>query len=164
MAELTVDFDDLETSEVGYNEYTLTGSLFTGIAVERTETGALIGLAGFSLGSKHGPWRSWHVNCLPKKEFYFLDGARNGPLRKWYENGELAYDAYWECDYCIRAKGWNELGKMVKDYKMTSDSRYFPSLKKERAQRQWRVLDIDIETLEFIERPPGWGRDGTELV
>lgn len=160
-----IDFEELDTAEDGSGETLRDGMPFTGIAYERDpNTGAFIAVAGFFQGGKHGPWRSWYANGRLRSERFFFRRFRHGPWREWHENGQLAYDGYWECDLLIRRKRWDSNGLLLEHHEMTADSRDFPTLQKRRTERTWQVIDIDPQTLEFLERPSDWGRDGTERV
>lgn len=60
----------------------------------------------------------------------------------------------------IRRKIWDERGDLIKDETIDPESSTFAQLQKRRAGRDDPIIDIDIESMEFFERPLGWVPDG----
>ena len=155
-----VDFDQLDTADDGSGCILLNGNLFFGIAYEHDEkSGILIGLAGYFFGAAHGASRDWHANGKLATEIYHKTGSRHGPWREWYETGAPKVHSYWECDLCLWKTRWDEHGNLVEDYRLASESKYARKIEERLREGNWRIIDIDVETMEFFERPQGWGKD-----
>ncbi|MFV8750291.1 toxin-antitoxin system YwqK family antitoxin [Nannocystaceae bacterium ST9] len=154
---LEIDFDELDTAEDGSSDMLHHGQPFSGMAYERDEkTGHLIGLAGYTWGAPHGPFRSWYHDGRLKSEVFFFKGLRNGPAKEWYEDGRPKSDAYWECDFCVFRIAWSSRGERTEEFRMMPTHRDWHLLEQRRRRKGWRVIDIDIDLMEFVERPHGW--------
>ncbi|KIG18809.1 hypothetical protein DB30_07145 [Enhygromyxa salina] len=154
------DFDDLDVSDDGVGDVLLEGRLYSGIAFERYESGGLLALAGFDQGRKYGVWRKWYPSGKLESERFFNCG-NNGPWREWDERGLLRVDDYWECGVLVRRRRYGEGGALVETYDLSPDSTEHKRLLRARTRMTWKVVDIDVETWQFVEHPPGWGLDET---
>ena len=155
-----VDVDLLDVSDDGTKDILLDGKLFSGIAYEHDDdSGVLIGLAGYSFGASHGPFRTWHPHGKIATEFYYRNGLRNGPQREWHKTGIPKLHSYWECDFCLWKYEWDEHGALSENFKLESESKYALKIRERLSQGTWKTIDIDVKTMEFFERPQGWGKD-----
>lgn len=157
---LKVDFERLETSDDGLGEILLDGKLYSGVAFERDKSGQLRSLAGYDGGKIHGAWREWTSTGQLRTEQYHRNGGGHGPWREWYPDGRPKVDAYCEYGLFVRRKIWDERGDLIKDETIDPESSTFAQLQKRRAGRDDPIIDIDIESMEFFERPLGWVPDG----
>lgn len=138
---------------------TLDGVLFTGIAYERdARTGALIGLMGFRDGRIHGPSRTWDSTGHMREEEYYYLGGLHGPYRHWDEAGRLIHESYREHSISHWERTWDSSTGLSTTYKISFDPKSQAEL--ERTRRSWGypvpVIDIDLQSWQFVERPAGW--------
>ena len=157
---IKISFEKTDISDDGSGDILFDGKLFSGIAYEYDEEfGTLIGLAGYSLGARHGASRDWYQNGKLATEVYYRNGLRNGPWREWHENGAPKFHSYWECDFCLWQTEWDERGTLTQDFRPELESKYARKIEERLREGNWRIIDIDVETMEFFERPQGWGKD-----
>ncbi|MFZ5892483.1 MAG: toxin-antitoxin system YwqK family antitoxin [Myxococcota bacterium] len=160
---IKVDFDELDTTNDGYGDTILNGKLYSGVAYERFENGAALrSVSGFRSGKLHGASREWYASGRLKDETFYHMGAYHGPVRKWYPDGALQEEGYWEQGIRIREKQWGTDGVLLKEMSIRPDSADYQALLERRAAyKDVPVVDIDMQTLEFVERPAGWGSDAS---
>lgn len=128
---IPIDFDSLEQPDDGGQFYLLNGRSFTGIAYERDPaTGVIVDIYGFERGYLSGCCRTWSPSgTLLEEDFYRLGGL-HGPVRAWHPDGTL------------------------------KSNRYFPQGSEATPERiAWAVVDIDLDAMEFVEHPWGWGKE-----
>jgi hypothetical protein len=128
---IPIDFDALDPSDDGGAFFLLEGKSFSGIACARDrETGAIVEVIGFRRGLFSGCARTWSpTGVLLEEEFYDF-GVFHGPVRSWHADGTLKSN-----DYRHHARRPPPEGP--------ADP----------------VIDIDLDELEFVEHPWGWGKD-----
>lgn len=158
-----VDSDRLGQTDDAYADTTLDGRLFSGIAYERDSSGQLVGVYGYVDGKPHGPLRSWHGSGQIVTEHYYDGGGLHGPYRQWYPDGRPRLDAYYEHGYRTRAKRWSEDGSVLEDEQLDPGSPVAAKIAERRRRRKPHIIDIDLRTWDFVERPPGWGADPADL-
>ena len=157
---IKADASALTISDDGYGDVLSNGDLFTGVAYEFDEvTGQLIGLAGYRYGKQHGPFRTWHPNGSLAEERYCADGGYHGPVREWHEDGSPKVHSYWQCSRQLWWDEWDERGNTVKSLRIRPGSESEQTIVARLSRGAWPVIDIDVETMEFFERPQGWGKD-----
>lgn len=140
------------------------GKYFSGISFEDDPvTGAIIAVVGYRFGKLHGAWRSWDAAGRALEEEYYEGGAFHGPRRKWYANGRLAESEYSERFILIAARRWNESGTLISEKRLLETEPRWAQLEKERARGPRPIVDIDLATMTFFERPEGWGRNESDL-
>jgi hypothetical protein len=121
---------DFNLIDYEQNWWMYKGKLFSGIAYLRHENGTIAELMGFVTGWNHGCARSWTpTGVLVEEEFYHY-GAYHGPVRCWSPDGSLISNDYYPQS---------------------------PALQEERKTQP--VVDIDLDTLEFVEHAWGWGKE-----
>lgn len=140
------------------------GKYFSGIAFEAHEaTGTILAIAGFRHGMWHGAIREWDAAGRPLEEEYSEGGAPHGPSRKWYDNGQVAEFAYSERFINLHRKRWDENGRLIDEKVLLENEPRWAKLIEERQRGPRPIVDIDLATLTFFERPEGWGRNETDL-
>ena len=72
---------------------------------------------------------------------------------------EIAAFVYTDQLVTSRIQRWDEDGKLLEDFSMRTDTPTFAKLEQNRKRRPYPVVDIDLKTLTFFERPADWGRD-----
>lgn len=151
-----VNIDDLDESVDGDCLYR--GKLFTGVSYEREEAqGVLVGLMGFFNGKPHGAARGWETVGRIKYERYYYIGALHGPYREWDESGRLVYESYRECGFSLWEREWSPSRGLATKYRIESSPGDRKELDRTRERRgPISVVDIDLQTWQFVERPPGW--------
>jgi len=98
-------------------------------------------------------------------EYYHDGGGLHGPYREWYPSGRLRLDAYYEHGYPTRRTSFGEDGGVLEDERLDPESPNAARLQRERKRRRkHEIIDIDLKTWDFVERPPGWGADGSGLL
>jgi hypothetical protein len=112
-AQLRVRSEQLDYNEDGL--YCYEGKPFTGIEVFE-KNGWLQGEHELRQGVKWGRQRSWHRPGVPEEEAECAWGGYHGSVRKWHWNGQLALEGDYEHGIRVRAKEWDEEGKLTDDY------------------------------------------------
>lgn len=140
------------------------GKYFSGIAYEdHPATGAVLSVVGYRFGKRHGAIREWNGAGHPIDEEYEDLGGGHGPFRKWYPNGQLAEAGHTEHSINLWSKRWDEDGRLMEEkYLLETDPRW-GELEAERKRGPSPIIDIDLATLTFFERPEGWGRNESDL-
>jgi antitoxin component YwqK of YwqJK toxin-antitoxin module len=147
-----VCIEHLDIAEDGGGQLLYNGRPFSGIAYEYDEyTGAPLAVVGIRNGAKHGVWREWNSSGRMKLESYFCMGFRHGSWREWHDNGQILYEASWKCDLLVQRKQWNERGELTEEYHMLPGSPLHRTLEERRKEPFWCIVDINVETLEFVE-------------
>ena len=155
-----VDVNLLDVSDDGHGDVLLGDAPFSGIAYEYDEsTSKLVGLVGYYFGKTCGPSRFWTPGGQLTAELYYTSSGRHGPWRTWYADGSPKTHSYWECDHWLWHFEWDRLGNLIKERKLADGSKYMREVEKRLRTGSWIVIDIDVETMEFFERPQGWGKD-----
>lgn len=128
-----IDFDKIDSANDGTATFFLDGKLFSGIAYERDrETGVIVGIFGFEGGWNSGCSRTWSPSGVLLEEEFYLTGVFHGPRRIWNADGTLELNEYHHHSRRPPPEG-------------PADP----------------VIDIDLEEMEFVEHPWGWGREPT---
>lgn len=127
-----IDMDELDTP-YGGSVFCYKGQRYSGVAYDKdAKTGVVVGLGGFDGGWLRGPDRLWTPSGILLVETFYLYGDFHGPNRQWHPDGTLKLNEYWKA------------GKRT-----SFDGPAEP------------IVDIDLDTMEFVERPWGWGREPT---
>lgn len=164
MRTLVVNLERLGVEPDTVGNSLLDGHSFTGVAYEEgPNAGSIVGVYGYHLGKLHGPFRVWHHDGLLKEEEYRAKGALHGPRRTWHRNGQLAESSYTDYRVTTRLKRWDERGAVLESFLVAEDSAVWTKVEAERARGLRAILEIDLKTLSFLERPERWGRDESEL-
>ena len=79
------------------------------------ESGALAAKVMFKDGLKHGPYETYHENGALKASVTFKEGLEMGTAKHYYANGKLKAEGEFERGRLIRAKKYNEVGKLISD-------------------------------------------------
>jgi len=158
-----VDSERLGETDDAHADTTLDGRLFSGVAYERDAEGHLICLCGYVDGKMHGAFRVWTASGTIASEYYHSVDGLHGPYREWDASGRLRLDAYYEHGYHTRRKTFAEDGSVLEDEPFDPESPNAARIVRERKRRKREVVDIDLNTWDFVERLPGWGADGSEL-
>jgi hypothetical protein len=142
----------------------LDGRYFSGISFEEDpQTRVILAVVGYHFGKFHGAWRSWDVAGRPIEEEYYHGGAFHGPRRKWYPSGQLAESLHSERFINMRTKRWDENGGLIEEKYLLETEPRWAKLEAERKRGPRPIVDIDLATLTFFERPEGWGRNESDL-
>ncbi|MEI7595779.1 MAG: hypothetical protein WCK02_08540 [Bacteroidota bacterium] len=64
-------------------------SLYTGIALEKTENGKVISEEKYKNGVANGIWKEWFKSGEKKFEGNFTNGKGNGTWTQWHEDGSI---------------------------------------------------------------------------
>jgi hypothetical protein len=165
MAILIVNVDKLNWEQDSVGDCLLGGKYFSGIAFEaHSGTGTIVAVTGYRFGKLHGAARERDPSGLLREEEYNDQGGNHGPIRKWHRNGQLAESAHSEHSINLRSKRWDESGKLIEEkYLLETDARW-RRLQEERKRGACPIIDIDLKTLTFFERPEGWGRNEADLT
>lgn len=159
-----VDMSDLDESNDGNYDTLLNGKLFSGVAFELcAATGGVVSLLGFRNGRLHGPLRGWAPSGVIVEEKYYYLGGYHGPRRRWHEDGQLAESCHSEYDVNWRTKRWGEDGRLLEEKHLVESDPRWRRIEEADARYANRIVDIDLSTLSFFERPKGWGRDESDL-
>jgi len=127
---IPINMDELESPDGG-SICSYKGQRFSGIAYDRDlKTGVTMGIGGFDRGFLRGPDRVWSPSGVLLTETFYLNGGFHGPNRQWHLDGTLKSNEYWN-----RGK------------RTLPDGPAEP------------VTDIDLDAMEFVEHPWGWGRE-----
>lgn len=127
-----IDMDELETP-YGGSVFCYKGQRYSGVAYDKeAKTGVIVGIGGFDGGFLRGPDRVWTPSGILQEETFYRYGSFHGPRREWHPDGTLKLNEYWNGDERTPPEGSTE-----------------------------PVIDIDLDTMEFVERPWGWGREPT---
>jgi hypothetical protein len=156
--------DELGITDDAYGDITLDDFLFNGVAFERNEDGLLLLLVGFKSGKHHGPTRYWYPSGHIESEHYFYLGGLQGPVREWYESGQPKRNDYVEYGYSLRRRNWNADGTPAAPLAYTPTKETLDSIAKRRRQYSAPIIDIDLTSWEFVQKPVGWGLDPSELA
>lgn len=164
MQPLVVHDDRLGFVEDTTGDALLDGQYFSGISFEENAaTRAVIAVVGYHFGKLHGAWRSWDVAGRLTEEEYYARGGYHGPRRKWYANGQLAESLHSEHFINMRTKRWDENGRLTEEKYLLETEPRWAKLEEERKRGPRPIVDIDLATLTFFERPEGWGRNESDL-
>jgi hypothetical protein len=126
-----IDFDEIDSADDGTATFFRNGKLFSGIAYERNrETGVIVGLMGFHRGWLSGCSRTWSLSGVLLREEFHKYGVFHGPVRTWNADGTLKSNKYFFHTKQPPPEGTTE-----------------------------SVIDIDLEELQFVEHPWGWGKE-----
>ena len=129
---IPIDMNELE-SFGGGSDWSYKGKRFSGIVYEKdSKTGVIVGVGGLDGGFLSGADRTWSPSGVLLEETFYRYGGFHGPRRLWHADGTLKLNEY-------RNRG--EL--------------------KPPAGSAEPVFDIDLDTMEFVEHPWGWGREPT---
>jgi hypothetical protein len=74
-------------------------------------------------------------------------------MRRWHSNGQLAEFEYRERFVRLRVKRWDETGKLLTENYHPMGDPLWAKLQEERKRSAQPVVDIDLKTLTFFERP-----------
>jgi len=156
-----VDEDEVVPSDDEFADYFYEGQLFTGISREKDpRTGAIIAVAGYNDGKLHGAARNWYADGQMASEEFRYNGAHHGPQREWYPSGQLKRAGYVDRGVTVWEMTWNERGELTSTHDVTQLPDQLERLAQARTQKsKYKVIDIDLNTWEFIERPDGWRID-----
>lgn len=161
---LVLHGDRLSYTEDSAGDALWQGKYFSGISFEEhPATGAVIVVVGHRFGKLHGAWRAWDIAGRPTEEQYYEKGGGHGPLRRWYPNGQLAESLYSEHSIDTRTTRWDENGRLVEERYLLETDPSWAKLEQERKRGPRPIVDIDLATLTFFERPEGWGRNESDL-
>jgi hypothetical protein len=129
---IPIDMNELD-SPGGGSDWWYKGKRFSGIIYEKdSKTGVIVQIAGFDGGFLWGPDRTWSPSGVLLEETFYRYGGFHGPRREWHPDGTLKLNEY------------RNRGKL--------------SLPEGPAEP---VIDIDLDAMEFVEQPWGWGREPT---
>lgn len=127
---IPIDMNELD-SPGGGSDFWHKGKPFSGIVYERDlKTGVIVSTGGFDRGFLRGPDRYWSPSGVLLEETFYRYGGFHGPRRIWHADGTLKLNEY-------RNRG------ELKPPTSPAES----------------VFDIDLDTMEFVEHPWGWGRE-----
>jgi antitoxin component YwqK of YwqJK toxin-antitoxin module len=156
-----VDEDEIVPSDDEFADYLYEGQLFTGISREKDpRTGTIIAVAGYSDGKLHGAVRSWYANGQMAREEFRYNGAYHGPQREWYPSGQLKKAGYVDRGVTVWEKTWSEQGELTSNHDVEALPDQLDRLTQARTKlSSFKVIDIDVNTWEFVERPDGWRID-----
>jgi|GEM_PF-3044231 len=127
-----IDMDELETPYGGSVDF-YKGQRYSGVAYgEDAQTGVIVEIAGLDGGFLYGPNRLWTPSGVLLEETFYRYGGFHGPRREWHPDGTLKLNEY------------------------SNDDERSPL--KDPADP---VIDIDLDTMEFVEHPWGWGSEST---
>ncbi|HTV21908.1 MAG TPA: hypothetical protein VMG12_24630 [Polyangiaceae bacterium] len=160
---LPVDADRLGETDDAYADTTLDGQLFSGVAYERDAEGHLISLCGYVDGKMHGAFRVWTPSGTIVSEYYYVGGGLHGPYREWDASGRLRLDAYYEYSHSTRRKTFAADGSVLEDEPIDPESPNAARIARARKRRSGELVDIDLKTWSFSQKPAGWGADGAGL-
>jgi hypothetical protein len=128
---IPIDFNELDLSNPGYADFFYEGRLFSGIACERDrDTGVIVGISGFEDGWQTGCARAWSPSGILLEETFYRVGGFHGPRRLWHPDGTLKSNDYFAG------------GEAHPPQNAASP-----------------VVDIDLDEMEFVEHPWGWGKE-----
>jgi len=161
---IIVNEEELVSTDDSYGDIMLYGQLFDGVVYERDKEGRLISLGGYSTGKRHGAVRDWFPSGQIADEAFYHNGRLHGANRKWYKNGQPEFDAYFEYGYRTRMKSWNADGQLTEQQKIEPESPVSLKLLELRLHEGKSVVDIDLESWDFLERSIGWGEDPSALL
>ncbi len=164
MTTLVVNINRLVWEQDSVGDALWEGKYFSGIVFEDDPVnGTVLAVVGYRFGKRHGAVREWNRAGRLLDEEYEDVGGSHGPFRKWYPNGQLAMSGYTEHSINLRSKRWAEDGKLLEEkYLLEGDPRW-AKLEAERKRGPSPIIDIDLATLAFFERPEGWGRNELDL-
>lgn len=129
---IPIDMNELE-SVGGGSDWSYKGKRFSGIVYEKDlKTGVIVSIGGFDGGFQWGADRYWSPSGVLLEETFYRYGGWHGPRREWHPDGTLKLNEY-------RNRG--ELSPP--------------------AGPAEPVVDIDLDAMEFVEHPWGWGREPT---
>lgn len=127
-----IDMDELETPYGGSVDF-YKGQRYSGVAYGKdAKSGVIVEIAGFDGGFLCGPVRLWTESGVLLQETFYQNGGFHGPRREWHPDGTLKLNEYRNRDKLSAPEGPAE-----------------------------PVIDIDLDTMEFVEHPWGWGREPT---
>lgn len=129
-----VEFRSLTHDEDGKMWYQR--QLFSGIAVDYWPNGQLASEEHYIDGLQDGWSRGWHENGVLSVETLFRKGRATGLHRKWNPNGQLKSEEEIEQGIRLWSKEWNEDGRLLKDYVLTSDHPQYKLLQLMRQQEK----------------------------
>ena len=69
----------------------------------------------FKNGRYRGLYEEYHENGALKARVMFEDGLEVGEARHYYANGKLDAEGEFECGRLVRAKKYDESGKLTSD-------------------------------------------------
>jgi antitoxin component YwqK of YwqJK toxin-antitoxin module len=156
-----IDEDEIEPSDDDLGDYLYRGRLVTGISCEKDrKTGAVIGVTGYRDGALHGADRTWYENGQLAEEEFFRDGQHHGPQHEWYRDGRLKRAGYVDRGVTVWMRTWYDKGELTSSVEAVQNPELLASLEEARKSRATcTVIDIDVDTWEFVERPDGWRID-----
>lgn len=99
-----------------------TSNLFSGVVVERHETGGLKSRCAVANGVLEGLSECWHTNGQKQVEEHFRGGISHGTRIRWHENGQKLSEA---CIVDGRIEGtfrrWYDNGVLVEEVAMKAN-------------------------------------------
>ena len=128
---IPIDFNELDSSDTGGSDISYKGKFYSGIAYVRDRnTGVIVEIIGIHRGFFSGCARTWSPSGILLEEEFYRFGVFHGPVRQWHPDGTLKSNKYFYHSDRPRAEGSEE-----------------------------PVIDIDLDELEFVEHPWGWGKE-----
>lgn len=164
MTTLVVNINRLIWEQDSVGDALWEGRYFSGIAYEEhPATGTVLAVVGYRFGKRHGAIREWNVAGRLLDEEYEDVGGSHGPFRKWHQNGQLAESGYTEHSINLRLKRFAEDGKLLEEKHLPESDARWAKLEAERKRGPAPIVDIDLTTLTFFERPEHWGMNELDL-
>ena len=96
-------------------EYEFERGRQTGTSKQYYANGALATKVMFRDGRKHGLYETYHENGALKARVTFKDGLETGTAKHYYADGKLEAEGEFERGRLVRAKKYDESGKLISD-------------------------------------------------
>ena len=121
-----INDDDLYLADDGSYEYE--DKPFTGVAVEYSRDGSIIGETEYLDGLQSGKSRYWYPSGELKGEKEFLRNGHHGWSREWYQNGQLKEETLFEHSIRLRERCFDPEGKVLSDFTLAEDAPLYQTL------------------------------------
>lgn len=127
-----VKYDDLEYLPEGV--FLFDSRPFTGVAIDRNNSGAIISEVPFVDGRQHGLARTWHANGRPSLERPYVHGESHGLAHEWFEDGSLKSETVFEFGTMMKRELRDRTGTLVEMFIRPSSDQLYQNVLKRRAQ------------------------------
>lgn len=153
-----IPYEQLDDHPDASDLCTLHGEPFTGVAYSTWPTGAVMDEWTFRNGEKWGPFREYYSDGRLTASGYNVAGVSHGVWRTWFPDGRKQSVTLIQYGVTVRAKDWDEQGRVWRDYQVQSEPeaqwylnhleesrrKYAPLIEAEKMPEEYlRVADAD---------------------
>ena len=127
-----IKYDDLEYLPEGI--FLFDSRPFTGVAIDRNESGMVISEVPFVDGFEHGLSRAWHPNGRLALERPYIHGESHGLAHEWFEDGSLKSETAFEYGVMMKRELRDRTGAVIEMFVRPSSDQLYQNVLNRRAQ------------------------------